>query len=124
MQNSTQVASGLSTSSPARLQAKVEVVEEVERLRWRIWNGKAKNAQRSIDRIRKVMDAFKRGRYHRTRGASSRKLWSDLHEVDRYLRGQSAGLVRQVTPCWPSSRLRKKRQTRLDGATKGQTRAA
>ena len=34
------------------------VVEEVERLRWRIWNGKAKNAKRSIDRVRKVMHTF------------------------------------------------------------------
>ena len=31
------------------------IVAEVERLRWRIWNGKAKNAQRSIERIRKIM---------------------------------------------------------------------
>jgi len=39
------------------------------------------------------MRAFKGERGHRTRGAPSRKLWSALHEVDRYLRGQSAWLV-------------------------------
>ena len=39
--------------------AKAVIVAEVERLRWRIWNGKAKNAQRSIKRIRKVMHVFK-----------------------------------------------------------------
>jgi hypothetical protein len=27
------------------------IVAEVERLHWRIWNGKAKNAQRSIEPI-------------------------------------------------------------------------
>ena len=69
------------------------IVAEVERLRWRIWNGKAKNAQRSIVRIRKVMHVFQGERGHRTRGASSGKLWSTSHDVDSYLRGQSASLV-------------------------------
>jgi transposase len=44
------------------------IVEEVERLRWRIWNGKARNAKRSIDRIRKVIRVFKGERSHRTTG--------------------------------------------------------
>jgi hypothetical protein len=64
-----------------------------KRLRWRIWNGKAKNAQRSIVRIRKVMHVFKGERGHRTTGVPSGKLWSALHDVDRYLSGQSASLV-------------------------------
>jgi hypothetical protein len=93
MQHAAQAASGLSTDSPDRVKAKSVIVAEVERLRWRIWNGKAKNAQRSIDRIRKVMHAFKGERGHRTKGVSSRKLWSALHAADRYLRGQSAWLV-------------------------------
>jgi len=53
----------------------------------------AKNAQRSIDRIRKVMHTFNGECGHGTRGLSSRKLWCALHEVDRYLGGQSAWLV-------------------------------
>jgi hypothetical protein len=93
MQHATRAASRLSTDDPDRVKAKAMIVEEVERLRWRIWNGKAKNARRSMNRIRKVMHAFKGERGHRTRGVSSRKLWSALHEVDRYLRGQSAWLV-------------------------------
>ncbi len=51
LQHATQAASGLSTDEPGRAQAKTVIVEEVERLRWRIWNGKAWNAQRSIKRI-------------------------------------------------------------------------
>jgi hypothetical protein len=90
MQHATQAAGGLSADTPDRAKAKMAIVAEVERLRWRIWNGKAKNAQRSIDRIRKVMRAFKGECGHRTRGVPSRKLWSALREVDRYLRGQSA----------------------------------
>jgi hypothetical protein len=52
LQHTTQAASGLSIDTPDRVQAKTVIVEEVERLRWRIWNGKARNARISIDRIR------------------------------------------------------------------------
>jgi hypothetical protein len=93
LQYATQAASGLSTDQPDRVQAKAVIVADVERLRWRIWNGNAKNAQRSIDRIRKVMHVFKGEHGHRTKGVPSRKLWHALHEVDSYLSGQSAWLV-------------------------------
>ena len=93
LQHTTQAASGLSTDNTDRVLAKTMIVAEVERLRWRIWNGKAKNAQRSIERIRKFMHVFQGERGHRTRGVPSGKLWSALHEVDSYLSGQSAWLV-------------------------------
>ena len=48
-------ASGLPTDEPGRTEAKATVVTEVERLRRRIWNGKAKNAQKTFDRIREVI---------------------------------------------------------------------
>jgi hypothetical protein len=67
--------------------------EEVKRLRWRIWNGKARNAKRSIDRVRKVMHAYKEQRGHNTRSAPSRRLWHALLDVDGYLRGQSGWLT-------------------------------
>ena len=69
------------------------IVEEVERLRWRIWNGKARNAKRSIDRIRKVMHVYKGERSLHAKSAPSRRLWHALHDVDEYLRGQSSWLV-------------------------------
>ena len=69
------------------------IVAEVERLHWRIWNGKARDAQLTLERIRKVMHVFKGERGHRTKGVPSRKLWHALHEVDGYLRSQSARLV-------------------------------
>jgi hypothetical protein len=93
LQHLKQIASALSTENPARVAAKAVIVEEVERLRWRIWNGKARNAQRSIKRIRKVMHAFKGERGHRTTGVPSRKLWHALHEVDNYLSSQSSWLT-------------------------------
>jgi len=93
LQHLKQIASALPTDGPARIAAKAVIVEEVERLRWRIWNGKARNARRSIDRIRKVMRVFKGERGHRTTGLPSRKLWHALHEVDNYLSSQSSWLV-------------------------------
>jgi hypothetical protein len=63
-------------------------------LHWRIWNGKAKNAWRTLDRVRQVMHVFQGERSHRTTAApSSRKLWRALREADNYFRGQSMRLV-------------------------------
>jgi hypothetical protein len=59
LQHTKLAAANLSTDNPERVAAKATIVAEVERLHWRIWNGKAKNAQRSIKRIRKVMHVFK-----------------------------------------------------------------
>jgi hypothetical protein len=58
LQHLEQIAGGLSADDPARVAAKAVIVEEVERLRWRLWNGKAKDAQISIDRILAVMHHF------------------------------------------------------------------
>jgi hypothetical protein len=58
--------------------AKAVSVAEVKRLHWRIWNGKAKNAKRSIKRIRKVMHVFKGEHSQGAKGVPSRKLWHAL----------------------------------------------
>ena len=83
----------MSTDDPARVEAKAAIVDEVERLRWRLWNGKAKDAQISIDRIHKVMHAFQGEPGGRRSDAPSRKLWTALHELNGYLSGQSNWLV-------------------------------
>ena len=72
---------------------KAAIVEEVERLRWRLWNGKAKDAKVSIDRIRAVMHHFRDERGGRRSVAASRKLWTALRALDGYLVGQSDRLV-------------------------------
>ena len=55
---------------------------------------KAKNARKSIIRIRAVMYHF-RGEpgIAKSLSAPSRKLWTALHALDGYLTGQSAWLV-------------------------------
>ena len=93
LQHLKQIASALSADDPTRAEAKAVIVEEVERLHWRIWNGKAQDAQISIDRIRAVMH-HRRGEPDQRRStAPSRKLWTALRALDGYLTSQSAWLV-------------------------------
>jgi hypothetical protein len=92
LQHTKLTAANLSADDPNR-ETKATIIAEVERLHWRIWNGKAKNAQRSINRIRKVMHVFKGESSQSAKGVASRKLWHALHAVDKYLKGQAAWLV-------------------------------
>ena len=62
LQHLEQIASALPTDIPAQAEAKVVIVEEVERLHRRIRNGKARDAQVSIDRICAVMQHFQASR--------------------------------------------------------------
>src|SRR3954454_16240662 len=48
LQHLEQTAAALSTDTPARQAAKVVIVAEADRLRWRLWNGKPKDAQAAI----------------------------------------------------------------------------
>ena len=69
------------------------IVEEVERLHWRTWNGEARDAQIGIDRIRAAVRHVQGEPKGRTAIASSRKLRAALRALDRHLTGQSAWLV-------------------------------
>jgi hypothetical protein len=93
LQHLKQVASGLSCDKPSREVAKAVIVGEVERLHWRLWNGKATNARAGIDRIHAVMHHFKGEAGTRRTNAPSRKLWTALHALDGYLTGQSDWLT-------------------------------
>ena len=88
-----QVAGALSSDGPERAAAKAVIVEEVDRLRWRLWHGKAKDAKISIGRIRAVMHHLRGERDGRGSIAPSRKLWTALRALGRYLVGQSDRLV-------------------------------
>jgi hypothetical protein len=92
-QHLKQIASSLSAGDPARVAAKAAIVAEVERLHRRIWNGKAKNAGKSIDRIRAVMHRFQCEPGSRKSIAPSRKLWITLQALDGYLTGPGGWLV-------------------------------
>jgi hypothetical protein len=93
LQHLTQTADDLSSDDPERAAAKAAIIEEVDRLRWRLWNGKAKDAKVSIDRIRAVLQHFRAEPDGRRSVAPSRKLWPALRALDNYLVGQSDRLV-------------------------------
>jgi hypothetical protein len=93
LQHLTQIAGALSSDGPERASAKAVIVEEVERLRWRLWNGKAKDAGISIDRIRAVIHHFQGEPGGRRSMAPSRKFWTARRALDGYLVAQSDWLV-------------------------------
>lgn len=54
------MAEGLPAEDPDQQQAKAEIVTEVEHLRWRAWNGKAKDAGLTLKRLRTLLPALER----------------------------------------------------------------
>jgi hypothetical protein len=93
LQHAEKTASNLLADTPARENARTVIVAEVDRLHGRIWNGKAKDAKVTLERIRQVMPVFQGEQGDRKRDPSSRRLWTALREIDRYLTSQSAWLV-------------------------------
>src|SRR3954453_13106590 len=93
LQHLTRVAGSLPADGPERAAAKAVIAEEIERLRWRLWNGKAKDAGISLDRIRAVAHHFRGEADGRRAVAPSRKLWTALRALNDYLAGQSDRLV-------------------------------
>ena len=85
LQHAKQVAEALAADAPDQQRAKAEVIAEVERLRWRTWHGKAKDARITLKRLRTLLPALER--------EPVRKLRRALRAVDRYLSSQSAWLV-------------------------------
>ena len=90
LQHAEKTAGTLPADTAEQENAKAVIVTEIDRLRWRIWNGKATDAKVTIERIRAVMPVFQG---EQKRDPSSRRLWTALREIDRYLTGQSAWLV-------------------------------
>jgi hypothetical protein len=93
LRHAEQVAGSLSADTPEREHAKAAIVTEVDRLHWRIWNGRAKDARITLDRVQLVMAAFQGEQSRGSTGPPSRRLWTALREIDRYLSSQSAWLV-------------------------------
>src|SRR3954471_8908119 len=85
LQHAKQAAGGLPADGPDRAQARAAIATEVERLRWRTWNGKAKDARITLERIHALLPSFE--------SEPARKLRRTLDAVDRYLRSQSAHLI-------------------------------
>jgi hypothetical protein len=93
LQHLKHIAGSLSADDPALGAANAAIVAGVEQLHWRIWNGKSRNAGKSIDRIRAVMHHFQCEPGSRKSIAPPRKLWTALKALDGYLTGQGDWLV-------------------------------
>jgi len=93
LQHAGKTAGSLPSETPEQAHAKAAIVTELDRLRWRIWHGKATDAQITLERLRELMPAFQGERGRGARSPSSRRLWTALREIDRYLTSQSAWLV-------------------------------
>ena len=85
LQHAKQVAEALPADTADQQRAKAEIVTEVERLRWRTWHGKAKDARITLKRLRTLLPALER--------QPVRKLKRALRAIDRHLRTQSAWLI-------------------------------
>jgi hypothetical protein len=91
LHHAEKTAGTLPADTPERENARAVIIAEVDRLHWRIWNGK--DAKVTLERIRAVMPVFQNEPGGRWRDPSSRRLWTALREIDRYLTSQSAWLV-------------------------------
>src|SRR3954452_8505714 len=58
LQHAEKTAGTLPVDTSERENARAMILAEVDRLRWRIWNGKAKDAKVTLERIRQVMPVF------------------------------------------------------------------
>src|SRR3954464_9433092 len=92
LQHAKQAARGLPADGPDRAQARAAITAEVERLRWRTWNGKAKDARITLERIHALLPSFE--------SEPARKLRRALDAVDRYLRSpeRPSGRLRRTAP--------------------------
>jgi hypothetical protein len=92
LQHAEKTASTLPVDTPEREHARAVIVTKVDRLHWRIWNGRARDAQITLKRIRDVMPVFQDDG-GRKKDPGWRRLWKALREIDRYLSNQSTWLV-------------------------------
>ena len=73
LHHAEKTAGTLPTDTPEREHARAVIVTEIDRLHWRIWNGKAKDAKLTLERIRAVMPVFQGEQGDRKRDPSSRR---------------------------------------------------
>jgi hypothetical protein len=93
LRHAEKTAGNLPVNTAEREHARAVIVAEVDRLHWRIWNGRAKDAKVTLERLREIMPAFQGEQGDRKKDPPSRRLWTALREIDRYLTSQSAWLV-------------------------------
>ena len=93
LQHIRQSALGLKTSVPDLPKVTEQIINEVERLRWRLWNGKPNAVKRAIEAIRPLVKTKRKS----TKARLPRQPWSGLMTglffLQKYTAGQEAWMI-------------------------------
>src|SRR5919107_1501126 len=76
LHHAEKTAGTLPIDTPEREHARAVIVTEVDRLHGRIWNGKAKDARVTLERLRQVMPVFQNEQGGPKSDPPSRRLWT------------------------------------------------
>jgi len=135
LQHMKQKARGLSTRVKTHREAKEQIQSELERLHWRLWNGRTDSVEQFRRELSSAIRRF--GRYndkgHRRGPRAHRELWAMLFDLERYVcnhkviipnyhRRQQAGmrastaLIESAVNSVVNQRMNKRRQMRWSEA--------
>ena len=89
VQHLKQTARGLSKRVTTHATATAKIRDELDRLHWRLWHGRVDAVDVSLKRLRKSIGAYRRYKPKRKTWIAARQLWSLLHDLKRYVRGNA-----------------------------------
>lgn len=88
-----QIAQGLSTRVRTHAEAKIQIVDALEHLHWRLWHGKLDTLTECYEQVRVAIRAFRRYTKGRKMSEGPRALMTALHELKQYIRNNAGTLV-------------------------------
>ena len=94
LQHLKQYAAGLSRRVKTHREAQIAIQEELEKLHWRLWNGRTDSVEKSIAKLSSSIRRFRHYmKPHQKLRESHRKLWVMLVELKRYIRNNDSRVV-------------------------------
>jgi hypothetical protein len=89
IQHIRQLSRGLTTQLPSHAEATRVVREELDAMRWRLWNGRADAVDGCLGRVSEAIGAFRRYPPNRRTRMAISGLFTMLHDLRRYVRGNA-----------------------------------
>ena len=93
IQHVRQAAEGLTSSVPDLPDVTAKIIAEVERMRWRLWNGKPKAVAQTLERIRPLIKTRRQPTKKRLSARPWNTLMGALYVLRKYTTGQEAWMV-------------------------------
>ncbi len=93
LQHVRQAAAGLTTSVPDLPEVTAKIIDEVERLRWRLWHGKPNAVSEALAKIRPLIKTRRRPSKQRRPLRPWNTLMSSLYFLRKYTGGQEAWMI-------------------------------